>query len=61
MERARGNLTPVQYDPRRGTYRVSIPKAIADALDLAGAILEWVPVGRDTLKVIVHRREEKKG
>lgn len=55
VRRRRGfaNTRPVRVD--RGTYLVAIPRALAEAMDLAGAYLEWVPAGKDRLLVRVVR------
>lgn len=40
---------------RRGQYLVTVPKALAEALNLTGAYLLWEVVGRDVLRVRVVR------
>lgn len=41
----------------RGQYLTTVPRALGEALGLAGAILVWEVVGRDTLRVRVRRPE----
>ncbi|MFZ5501785.1 MAG: hypothetical protein ACOY58_07755 [Candidatus Micrarchaeota archaeon] len=41
----------------RGTYLVSIPRALAEILALEGAWLEWRPSGKDRLIANIHRRD----
>lgn len=40
---------------RRGQFTVTVPKAIALALDLKGAELVWEILGRDKLRITVQR------
>jgi len=52
-----GNRTKIWKN--RQQYLVTVPRAIAEALDLAGAMLEWIPVGKDKMVVKIWRKEAK--
>lgn len=52
-----GNKTKVWKD--RGQYLVTVPRALGEALDLAGTYLEWIPAGRDKLLVKIRREADK--